>query len=244
MDISNIVSAAAVAVTPSKIFLGLNFYGVDFVRPDSKGKKPEPERKPIVAKEFLQVLQKVQPKLTWDAESSEHMLKYKVRKLLLLPPLLLLYMLSHVHGVGMVLLQMLQMVQASLGCTGMQRAGAQAAVHCTQTAAAAAAAFLAVPSARCWYCLGALSRCVGVQPRKIQDLLLSVLPLLLVWPTVGTMCCRRAVSAKPCIWLHLIGHCAKALNCCYSPCFCFCAAGGRSAPHRVLPHPCVCCSAR
>jgi hypothetical protein len=56
--------------------MGVNFYGVDFVRKD---KKAEPQRKPIIASEFLAMLEKVKPKLAWDAESAEHMLKYKVR---------------------------------------------------------------------------------------------------------------------------------------------------------------------
>jgi hypothetical protein len=63
--------------------MGVNFYGVDFVRKDQKA---EPQRKPIIASEFLAMLEKVKPKLTWDAESAEHMLKYKVRVV----PLLLL----------------------------------------------------------------------------------------------------------------------------------------------------------
>jgi hypothetical protein len=29
--------------------MGINFYGVNFVRPDSKDKEAEPQRKPIIA---------------------------------------------------------------------------------------------------------------------------------------------------------------------------------------------------
>jgi hypothetical protein len=66
------------AVAPDKILLGVNFYGVDFVRADNKDKKAELQRKPIIAPEFLAMLEKVKPKLAWDAESAEHMLRYKV----------------------------------------------------------------------------------------------------------------------------------------------------------------------
>jgi hypothetical protein len=66
------------AVPPAKILMGINFYGVDFVRPAGKDKKAEPQRKPLIAPEFLAMLEKEKPKLAWDAESAEHMLKYKV----------------------------------------------------------------------------------------------------------------------------------------------------------------------
>ncbi|KAF6257097.1 glycoside hydrolase superfamily [Scenedesmus sp. NREL 46B-D3] len=64
-------------VSPAKVLMGINFYGVDFVKPDSKDSKAETERKPIVAREFLAVLERVQPELAWDAESAEHMLEYQ-----------------------------------------------------------------------------------------------------------------------------------------------------------------------
>uniref|UniRef100_A0A383W7S9 Chitinase domain-containing protein 1 n=1 Tax=Tetradesmus obliquus TaxID=3088 RepID=A0A383W7S9_TETOB len=63
-------------IAPSKILLGINFFGVDFVRPE-KDKKAEPKRVPILARDFLEIMNKMQPKLAWDVESSEHMFKYK-----------------------------------------------------------------------------------------------------------------------------------------------------------------------
>jgi spore germination protein YaaH len=76
----NAATLVSAAVSPAKILLGVNFYGVDFVRPDVKGSKAEPERKPIVAKELMEVLQKAKPKLAWDKESAEHVFKYKVSR--------------------------------------------------------------------------------------------------------------------------------------------------------------------
>lgn len=53
-----------------KILLGLNFYGNDY----SQGSGG-----PIVGNQYIEILTKHKPKLQWDAATSEHLLKYKLR---------------------------------------------------------------------------------------------------------------------------------------------------------------------
>eukprot|EP00850_Spirogloea_muscicola_P007034 SM000034S12788 [mRNA] locus=s34:744501:747331:- [translate_table: standard] len=53
----------------SKVLMGLNFFGNDFVLPQGGG--------PVVAEKYLQTLDRQRPKIVWEAEAQEHVSSYK-----------------------------------------------------------------------------------------------------------------------------------------------------------------------
>lgn len=66
--------------------MGIPFYGYDFSKPDqgnsgskkSKGSAQPVSANPIMGEAFLAVLRKVKPKLKWEEQHAEHIIKYKV----------------------------------------------------------------------------------------------------------------------------------------------------------------------
>lgn len=67
--------------------MGLNWYGMDFTRPDQQGSSSSKKggssdapmsANPILGEVFLGVLRKVKPKLKWEEQHAEHRIKYKV----------------------------------------------------------------------------------------------------------------------------------------------------------------------
>ncbi|MCO5590999.1 hypothetical protein L7F22_044975 [Adiantum nelumboides] len=56
----------------AKILMGLNFYGNDFVLPKGGG--------PIIGHEYISLLKKLKPTLSWDTQSQEHFFVYEEGK--------------------------------------------------------------------------------------------------------------------------------------------------------------------
>lgn len=69
----------AVAVLPSQVFMGINFYGYSYIKPLSASKSSRPaDVQAVMGKAFLQALGKHEPKLVWQEKHAEHRVRYKV----------------------------------------------------------------------------------------------------------------------------------------------------------------------
>jgi spore germination protein YaaH len=67
------VRPCCAAVPGERVFMGINFYGYDFAKPENKPHTASA----ITGDAFVQMLRRVKPKLVWEDETSEHRVRYK-----------------------------------------------------------------------------------------------------------------------------------------------------------------------